>query len=202
MRSKIMITSFILFVIFFILICTNKIYWLDENVYKLLTYIMCEPVTLFFKFITHACGEIIVPIITVALCFKIKDKYIVKAIVLNLILIVLLNQSMKFVIQRERPNINQMIEVSGYSFPSGHTMVAVAFYGYLVHLIYRKVENKKISVIGCTSLTILIILVPLSRIYLGVHYASDILAGVFISLAYLKLYTLLVEKNKTRIKKA
>ena len=68
-------------------------------------------------------------------------------------------------------------------------MVGMAFYGLLIYFIYRKVKNPYIKWTSCILLTILIFLIGLSRVYLGVHYASDVIAGFCISAAYLALFT-------------
>lgn len=189
MRKIIAFISFVCFIIICILISNNNIVAFDNYVYSILTNKMTEEKRIFFRIITEFGGAFIVPLITVILVFTLKNKKIAYAILLNFVLIVLLNQGMKFMIRRPRPEINQLVKVSGYSFPSGHSMISTAFYGYLIHLIYRHVKSTKLKVIGSLSLTILILLIMTSRVYLGVHYASDTIAGMFFSIAYLKLYT-------------
>lgn len=85
----------------------------------------------------------------------------------------------------------------GYSFPSGHSMVSMAFYGFLIYLIYNNIKNKYIKWILISSLSILIILIGISRIYLGVHYTSDVLAGFLLSISYLVIYTRIVKEVTT-----
>lgn len=85
----------------------------------------------------------------------------------------------------------------GYSFPSGHSMVSMAFYGFLIYLIYNNIKNKYIKWILICSLSILIILIGISRIYLGVHYTSDVLAGFLLSISYLVIYTRIVKEVTT-----
>lgn len=82
-----------------------------------------------------------------------------------------------------------------YSFPSGHSMVSMAFYGYLVYLIYKYVKNKYIKWTSITLLSILIFLIGISRIYLGVHYTSDVVGGFLISIAYLIIYINIMDKH-------
>lgn len=82
----------------------------------------------------------------------------------------------------------------GYSFPSGHSMISAAFYGFLIYLIYKKVKNKKFKITLIIVLSILIVSIGISRIYLGVHYTSDVLAGFTVSVSYLIIYTSIVKK--------
>ena len=73
-------------------------------------------------------------------------------------------------------------------------MVSMAFYGYFIYLTFKYLKNKKLKVLLITFLSILIILIGITRIYLGVHYTSDVIAGFLISICYLIIYTSLVKK--------
>lgn len=100
-----------------------------------------------------------------------------------------INQLLKFVIQRPRPDGIGLVEASGYSFPSGHSMVAMAFYGFLVYLVWHSEKGRAERALWCGALGLLILGIGVSRIYLGVHYATDVIAGLLISLAWLAVYT-------------
>ncbi|MFJ8258395.1 phosphatase PAP2 family protein [Peribacillus asahii] len=89
----------------------------------------------------------------------------------------LLNLLLKNFFERERPNINRIIEADGFSFPSGHSMGSMTYYGFLGYLVLRS-KRKPLSKLGLGILLCLfILLIGISRIYLGVHYPSDVLAG-------------------------
>lgn len=153
------------------------------------------------KFITNFGGAIFVISLTTILFFLIKDKKIGISIIANLGIVTILNQIIKFIMQRPRPTEFRIIEETGYSFPSGHSMVSLAFYGYLIYLIYKYINNKHLKRTLIILLSVLICIIGVSRIYLGVHYTSDVLGGFLISLAYLIIYIELVnkfvlEKNK------
>jgi undecaprenyl-diphosphatase len=68
------------------------------------------------------------------------------------------------------------------------------FYGYFIYLIYKYVKNKYLKWTAISLLSILICLIGISRIYLGVHYTSDVLAGFLISISYLICYITIAKK--------
>ncbi len=152
------------------------------------TFLISDFATPIAKIITNFGGAIFLIAITVILFILIKNKKIGVAITANLVLVALLNQLLKNILQRPRPTEYRIIQETGYSFPSGHSMASMAFYGYLIYLIYKYVENKNIKWILITLLSILICSIGISRIYLGVHYTSDVLGGFLISISYLVIY--------------
>ena len=163
--------------------------------YKIIsTFLISDFTTPIAKFITNFGGAIFLIILTITLFILIKNKKIGLSIILNLIVITGLNQILKYILQRPRPTEYRLIEETGFSFPSGHSMVSMAFYGYLIYLIYKYVKNKYIKWGFITLLSILIVSIGTSRIYLGVHYTSDVLGGFLISLSYLIVYTLIVNR--------
>ena len=169
-----------------------------DIVSKLFKFNVSTPIA---KFITNFGGAIFVISLTTILFFVIKDKKIGSSIITNLGIVTILNQIIKFIMQRPRPTEFRIIEETGYSFPSGHSMVSLAFYGYLVYLIYKYINNKHLKRTLIIILSVLICIIGVSRIYLGVHYTSDVLGGFLISFAYLIIYIELVnkfvlEKNK------
>ena len=163
--------------------------------YKMVsTFLISSFVTPIAKFITNFGGAIFLIVLTVTLFILIKNKKVGLSIFLNLVIITILNQLLKRILQRPRPTEYRIIEETGYSFPSGHSMVSMAFYGYLIYLIYKYVKNKYIKWISIVLLSILICSIGVSRIYLGVHYTSDVLGGFFISISYLIIYISAVNK--------
>ena len=157
--------------------------------YKIIsTFLISDFATPIAKFITNFGGAIFIILLTVILIAVIKNKKIGLSILANLAIITILNQLLKRILQRPRPTEYRIIEESGYSFPSGHSMISMAFYGYLIYLIYKYVENKNVKWILISLLSVLICLIGISRIYLGVHYTSDVLGGFLISISYLVIY--------------
>lgn len=92
---------------------------------------------------------------------------------------------LKYFFQRERPSLAPEYDGSGYSFPSGHALGSFILYGFIIYLFAREKRFLKSRVIAISLLVILIISVGLSRVYLQVHYPSDILAGYAVGLIWL-----------------
>lgn len=110
----------------------------------------------------------------------------------NLVCAVALNVLLKQLVQRPRPDGFRLIAETGYSFPSGHSMVAMAFYGLLAWMVWHYERDRFVRWLCVIGFGLVIALIGISRIYLGVHYASDVIAGFCVSLIWLALYTKLV----------
>ncbi len=152
------------------------------------TFLISDFATPIAKFITNFGGAIFLIVLTITLIILIKNKKIGLSIFTNLAVITILNQILKRILQRPRPTEYRIVEETGYSFPSGHSMVSMAFYGYLIYLIYKYVKNKYLKWTLITLLSFLIVSIGISRIYLGVHYTSDVIGGFLISISYLIIY--------------
>ncbi|QBP42307.1 phosphatase PAP2 family protein [Paenisporosarcina antarctica] len=86
---------------------------------------------------------------------------------------------LKEIFQRVRPDLHRLIEIGGYSFPSGHATNAITVYGILTFLLWRRIHKPMGRTLLLLFSTLMILLIGYSRIYLGVHYPSDVLAGYF-----------------------
>lgn len=94
---------------------------------------------------------------------------------------------LKHFFHRPRPDVPLIFKAEGLSFPSGHALFSITFYGLLVYIIYHSVENKFLK---WTLITLLVLLMPVigfSRVYLRVHYASDVIAGFCVGFIWLVL---------------
>ena len=147
----------------------------------------------YFINITKLANTIPVICIVIVLLLLIQDKtrYILG---IATITTVLSNQGIKHLIQRVRPEHIKLIKQGGYSYPSGHTMISIALYGFIIYYVLKHIENIYLKIILVILLTLLIISIGLSRIYLGVHYPTDVLGGYLLSIPILILVIKGVEK--------
>lgn len=150
------------------------------------------PIMKFFTFFGSATMLIIITILAI---FISKNHQRSIFISLNLLIVFLSSQLLKVIIQRERPFGQSLITEKGFSFPSGHSMVSTAFYGLMIYLIYKYCKNRNLKYFLITTLVILILLIGVSRVYLGVHYFSDVFAGFLTSIAYLIVYIKIIDKH-------
>ena len=188
-NDKMLIASLILLIIFiFFVFLHNYFNIIDDFVYSLVKPLISNDMTNIMQFITFFSDPIWCILLSCLMILFVKNKKISKAFLLNLILVFLLNYVLKILFSRNRPaDINLIVE-TGFSFPSGHAMMSLGIYGFLIHLLLLSDKNKISKIIGTASLVLLIFLIGISRIYLGVHYATDVIAGFIISASYLLLF--------------
>lgn len=163
---------------------------IDLLIYKIIVQNMRNDVlTSIFKVITNFGGAYCLILVATLSAIFIKNKKVAFAVPTNLMIITALNLLLKNIVERPRPEGYRLITETGYSFPSGHSMISAAFYGLIIYFIWKNVKDKKLKYISCALLGILIVLIGISRIYLGVHYASDVIGGFTISIVYLIIFT-------------
>ena len=185
-----------IFLIFAISIIKEESILIDQIGYNIISkYLISDFMTPIVKIVTQLASPIFLIILTILLIVVIKNNNIRKYICANLIISTVLNFGIKNILRRPRPDEFRIIEENGYSFPSGHSMVSMAFYGLLIYLIYKRVKNKYLKYGLITLLSIVIILIGLSRIYLGVHYTSDVLAGFLLGISYLIIFISIINEK-------
>ncbi len=107
--------------------------------------------------------------------------------IVNMIGISALTKGLKLLFERQRPEVLETYDGTGFSFPSGHSSGSMVFYGFLIYLVVISRLNKGWKWLINSLLGLLILLVGLSRVYLGVHYFTDILAGFLFGVAWLMI---------------
>ena len=192
------------YLLFIIIICLVITGFILEDVYEKeilefdklafsLFKIRTPLLTKIFLIITNL-GSPYVLILLTLLSFLLKNKKLSFIITANLGLITIINQVLKFIVKRPRPSDLFLIVETGYSFPSGHSMVSLSFYGLLIYFIYKYFKNKKLKIFLITFLSLIIILIGISRVYLGVHFVSDVISGFLLSLSYLIIFIKVINK--------
>lgn len=198
-KAVLAIIFLISLIVLLVLIKTNAIYAFDMTIYNMLISNMNESLTNFFKMITFLGGTsgisafCLLALIIGIILKKGKMGFLIFGCTLvNWIL----NEVLKNIIQRPRPEILRLIPETSYSFPSGHTLASLSVCGILIYLILRSGLNRTIKIILTVFLTVFPILVGASRIYLGVHYASDVLGGILFALILLLMEIIIIEKKE------
>ena len=178
--SILLIVFLILFLILSILVLTGSIKIFDDSIYNFLISFRSNSMDNFMKTITKLGNTISVIIILAILVFILKkdDGYL---LVMNTICVVSANQILKHIIRRPRPNILRLVKERGFSYPSGHSMVSIALYGILIYIVNKNIKNKVLKIILTVLLSLMILFIGLSRIYVGVHYSSDVLSGYILA---------------------
>ena len=176
------IISFTCFIIITILLYINHLNTIDNLLYNNIMGIRSTLLDFFFINITKLCNPLFITIASIIVLMLLrKDNRLFFGI--NTLLTIFTNQILKRIIRRPRPNHIRLIKESGFSYPSGHSMIAVALYGFLIYLVIKKVKNKYLKISLITLLISIIILVGISRVYLGVHYPTDVISGYLLAIS-------------------
>ncbi|UFJ42974.1 phosphatase PAP2 family protein [Brevibacillus humidisoli] len=171
--------------------------WLDRTGYNLLSSLSTSFTTdVMILFSTLGNGKVVAPIAACLVIAAVVLRRFAEALAVALLLLLgeNLNDLLKDWFARPRPDGINLIDLpESYSFPSGHAMVSAPFYllvGYLLHRLYG---NRLLVRILLAAAIVTALLICLSRIYLGVHYTSDVLAGMFGGAAWLLIIIALYE---------
>ena len=182
-------------VLLFIKLCQNliknELSMFDQNTYNYLQLFASERVTAVMTVVTHLGSTyFFIAIVFLSLVLfrrnRINNRY-AKLIALNFVGIWILNKIIKVAFHRERPDIMPLINATGYSFPSGHSMLSFSVYGFIIYILYKSRKGGLIKYLSICILSLTIVLIGISRIYLGVHYASDVIGGYLAAFAWLVL---------------
>ncbi|MFC0560022.1 phosphatase PAP2 family protein [Halalkalibacter alkalisediminis] len=202
-----------MFILFFILplagfitttyfVTNGEVLPLDKALLNLVKPIESAFLTKFMSFFSHlgSTGPVVVlSFIFLAIIYVLYRK---KDEVLLFVIVSLgstgINQNLKFVFKRERP-FEQIVVENGFSYPSGHTMAAVSLYGIVTFLFWRHISTVWGRILLIILSSIMISVIGFSRIYLRVHYPSDIVAAFLVSGMWLfvsiSIYQYVMEKR-------
>ena len=173
----------------------------DQNVFNKIAPYTNPGLTSFMSFITFlGKHDLLIPLNFVLIAFFIyrKERWFATRIAALSLSSLLLMFTLKLFFQRARPDLPVIGDVSGYSFPSGHALISVVFYGLFIHMAWHEVKIKWIRIALIVLLSMLILLIAFSRVYLRVHYASDVIAGIAVGFIWLVLSLRIIQGVEKR----
>jgi membrane-associated phospholipid phosphatase len=189
------------------LLITDKVQKFDNAALDWFSSIQSPGLTAFMKLIT-ALGNpptVVVPILLIFIYFLFIKPHRWFAIRIPVVALgsYLVNRILKYWFQRPRPAASErMVEVLyNLSFPSGHAMFSFAFYGLLTHILWKSIKNQALRIIVTAFMIILMILIGVSRVYLHVHYVTDVLAGFAAGFLWLLLCLFITRRIEKYIQK-
>ena len=159
---------------------SNEITSLDNNSSLWVHSFATAPLDAFFNAVSNAGGPVGVVALTIAsfaLLLWHKHRRDAWRLVIVVVGGAILNQVLKLLFHRSRPDLWPAAHVVGFSFPSGHATLAFCLFGMFIWLGWRHFTSTPARVGWAALLSLLILLVGLSRIYLGAHFLSDVVAG-------------------------
>ena len=182
-----------------------KTEWFDERVFSFLKNQVSDDATAFMNGITILGSHyFLIPAFLILILhsfFIKKDKWLGIKIAAISITSVLLMLFLKNIFNRPRPLIPLLSEAGGLSFPSGHAFMSFSFFGLLIYIVYKEIKSAwkylLIILIAC-----IVLLIGLSRIYLRVHYASDVIAGLCMGFMWIVISLTVIhfmEKQKSKL---
>ncbi len=200
------VTALVTVVFFIKLIFLDKEQKFDTAVFDFLGRFVSDGMTSVMNFFTFFGGQFfLIPanLLLIAYTFFIKrDKWFAIRVLSVALSSLFLMFFLKYIFNRPRPLIPLLEQVGGLSFPSGHAYMSFAFFGLLIYTVNKKVETLWIRYSLVAIFFLMTVFIGLSRIYLRVHYASDVIAGFSLGLMWLVISLLIIhriEKYKTKL---
>lgn len=179
------------------LVSRQRIAAFDNNVTDAVRSVNSDAMTVVMKGFTELGSEFLVILLIVAFAAILALIGYRRELIFYLGVIgssALLNLLLKVVFQRARPDINRIVEATGFSFPSGHSMSAFTLYGITIYFLWKHLKYGWMRTTVVLTGTVLIAMIGISRVYLGVHYPSDVIGGYLVSAAWLIMSVALYER--------
>lgn len=158
----------------------NELMQFDTVIYQFFYSLRNPILTKIMIFVSFLGGDFIIYTSSAIIIFLILKKHRKESVLFTFILLMgfIINNILKLLIKRPRPELSPLLVENTYSFPSGHSMNSFVFFAAISYFIFHFTKNKKVASIVSIISIILIILIGVSRIYLGVHYPTDVVAGL------------------------
>ena len=185
----VLVLSIVIGIVFF-----EKINIVDIKILTAIrTYFNLEIIKDIMYLITLLLSPIPMIIIFALVCLVCKDKSVALHIFINTAIAAVLGILLKEIFQRERPFDFFLIDESGYSFPSAHSIIGVTFYGTMIYSSMKHINNKTLKIVSGIFLWTVMVLTPISRLYLGVHHFTDVLIGSLIGVIIIRTSIFIVD---------
>lgn len=192
-----------------LLVSDKKIAVFDSTIISIIQGLESPAITSLMKFFTFiGAGFPSIFLSVIVLFFLYKVLHHRRELILFLWAVIgsaLLNEALKLIFHRARPTLHRIVNANGFSFPSGHSMAAFSLYGILAFLLWRHIPSSLGRGILIICSTVMIMAIGISRIYLGVHYPSDVIGGFLASGSWLTIliwyFQRYQEKNMESVKR-
>lgn len=175
------LTSILLTIFFYLatLVQRNEFNFFDERIITILYSLRSPFLTHIMSLFTFFGGKIFIGSTIVAIIFYLMKRHTIYAYLFAFVLFtgIGVNLFLKNLYERPRPFLDPLVFEATYSFPSGHSMNSFIFYATIAFFIYRKSKNKNIGFVLVFLFSLIVVTIGVSRIYLGAHYPSDVIAG-------------------------
>ena len=168
------------------LIVNHHTMYFDATIYNVVVSLQSDFMTNFFLSISSI--TLLFVIICILFWIFHPRKIISFFVSFHLAFPFIISNVFKLIFQRERPVGIALTFEPGYSMPSSHAMVSIVFVSFLCFLCCRRLKNRYSKIFLIVLVTLYILLIGMSRVYLGVHYASDVLLGFLLGILYLLFF--------------
>ncbi len=175
------IISLIGFIVFLILV-VNKYNFKMDKFNETLMNGRNSYLNVIFRILTYFGSSVLLFASAILMLIFVKNKKVGFGLLGGLAGASLLNLLIKYTVRRPRPTMPMVIKEIGYSFPSAHAMLSFVFFGLLIYFVLKNINKKWLKISLTVLFSLIVIIVGVSRIYLGVHFTSDIIAGYLLGL--------------------
>lgn len=190
-------------VLFMIILCgvlSDSISWFDDPIREAFYDMRNDMLTPFVKAITYMGNwqSIVVICIILLLIKPLRTTYGIP-VSAGAAFVTVLNKCIKNTVERPRPDdVIHLVNEGGFSFSSGHSITSMFVFGMLIYLVRTNTANREAANVLTVILAVPMIFIGLSRIYLGVHYPSDVLAGWCLGIVTIAAMIMILEKLKNK----
>lgn len=176
--------------------------YFDATVIRWIIALRSDWLTSFMRAITElgsTGGVVGVVLGVIAICLSLRKRLEASTFALTVLGAFLTSEWLKRVFKRARPPMPWLAAATNYSFPSGHSLVTLVLYGFLAYLVFQNLRPGRIRLVLTGFLLLIPFLIGISRIYLGVHYPSDVLGGWILATMWVGSSVFVMKALRSRI---